>query len=214
MDESADLECRVCRGGPEPEASRPLLAPCLCSGSIMYCHQDCLEEWLAHSKKDRCELCSMKYVFVPRYSEGMPSQLTPGLVARESMKKLVTDWAPLVLKVTFALFMWFGVVPYITSSIYRALMRQAEDLSEQYLPDLNDGVVSGMVLAGTIALSFVIIVSVHAIGVCSACIDLSFLLLPCVAVVCRVFADVLEPGAESGSSSGRTGSCRCRCGCG
>ncbi len=31
------LECRVCRG--ETEENRPLYAPCLCSGSIMYTHQ-------------------------------------------------------------------------------------------------------------------------------------------------------------------------------
>jgi hypothetical protein len=33
-------ECRVCRGGAEP--GRPLYSPCLCSGSIKHCHQDCL----------------------------------------------------------------------------------------------------------------------------------------------------------------------------
>lgn len=31
------LECRVCRG--EAEENRPLYAPCLCSGSIMFTHQ-------------------------------------------------------------------------------------------------------------------------------------------------------------------------------
>lgn len=31
------LECRVCRG--EAEAERPLYAPCMCAGSIMYTHQ-------------------------------------------------------------------------------------------------------------------------------------------------------------------------------
>lgn len=33
-------ECRVCRGGAEP--GRQLYSPCLCSGSIKHCHQDCL----------------------------------------------------------------------------------------------------------------------------------------------------------------------------
>ena len=154
----SDLECRVCRGGPEPEANRPLYAPCFCSGSIKYCHQDCLEEWLAHSKKDKCELCNMKYEFVPQYSPDMPGRLTPALIARESIKKVFTDWVPLILRVTFALTMWFGVVPYFTSAIYRLLMRHYKELDERYFPEINGGVVSGVVLAGTIALSFIIIV--------------------------------------------------------
>ena len=36
-------DCRICRCGTE---AGPLLQPCLCSGSVMYVHQDCL----------RCEL--------------------------------------------------------------------------------------------------------------------------------------------------------------
>ena len=33
----ADIFCRVCRGGAR--ASAPLHRPCLCSGSIQYCHE-------------------------------------------------------------------------------------------------------------------------------------------------------------------------------
>lgn len=49
--EAVELECRVCRLGPEQD--RPLYAPCLCAGSILFCHQDCLEMWLSHSGKVR-----------------------------------------------------------------------------------------------------------------------------------------------------------------
>jgi RING-variant domain len=45
------LECRVCKDGPSP--NNRLYAPCLCNGSIMYTHEDCLQQWLAHSKKTR-----------------------------------------------------------------------------------------------------------------------------------------------------------------
>lgn len=57
------LECRVCRGDAEPD--RPLVSPCLCSGSISYCHQSCLEEWLSFSQKTSCELCNTEYIFDP-----------------------------------------------------------------------------------------------------------------------------------------------------
>lgn len=36
-EEEEGLECRVCRG--EAESDRPLYAPCMCAGSIMYTHQ-------------------------------------------------------------------------------------------------------------------------------------------------------------------------------
>ena len=52
IDDSNDIdsrECRVCRSNSED--GRPLFTPCLCSGSIGLVHQDCLEAWLAHSKK-------------------------------------------------------------------------------------------------------------------------------------------------------------------
>jgi len=36
-DDDDALECRVCRGEADPD--RPLYAPCMCAGSIMYTHQ-------------------------------------------------------------------------------------------------------------------------------------------------------------------------------
>mgnify|MGYP002386035397 CR=1 FL=1 len=55
--------CRVCRCGSTPE--QPLFYPCLCKGSIRYIHQDCLLEWLQHSKKTSCELCKHSFKFRP-----------------------------------------------------------------------------------------------------------------------------------------------------
>ena len=43
----------------------PLIAPCLCEGSIKYVHQICLKKWLIKSKirpeLSRCEICKYKY---------------------------------------------------------------------------------------------------------------------------------------------------------
>jgi E3 ubiquitin-protein ligase MARCH6 len=33
-----------------------LYYPCACSGSIKYVHQDCLVQWLNHSKARQCEV--------------------------------------------------------------------------------------------------------------------------------------------------------------
>uniref|UniRef100_A0A1I7ZH16 RING-type E3 ubiquitin transferase n=1 Tax=Steinernema glaseri TaxID=37863 RepID=A0A1I7ZH16_9BILA len=70
-DDFNDTEvCRVCRS-----EEGALYYPCMCTGSIKYVHQDCLMEWLKHSKKDVCELCHHKYSFQPIYRPDMPKRL-------------------------------------------------------------------------------------------------------------------------------------------
>ena len=72
-DAEAERECRICRGEDEP--GRPLLHPCRCSGSIKYTHQECLENWLAQSGSNRCELCNHSFRFEPLYQPNTPSAL-------------------------------------------------------------------------------------------------------------------------------------------
>ena len=62
MAEDSDNECRICR-----DPTRPLIAPCACSGTIKYCHLECLLEWLSHSQterlrsKPRCGVCMQPF---------------------------------------------------------------------------------------------------------------------------------------------------------
>ena len=55
--------CRICLEKGDKNA--PLIAPCLCEGSIKYVHQSCLKKWLIKSKirpeLSRCEICKDKY---------------------------------------------------------------------------------------------------------------------------------------------------------
>ena len=60
--DSADI-CRVCRCESTPE--RPLLHPCICTGSIKFIHQERLLQWLRYSKKEFCELCNHRFSFTP-----------------------------------------------------------------------------------------------------------------------------------------------------
>jgi hypothetical protein len=46
--------CRICR--VEGSSDDPLFFPCLCSGSIKYVHQQCLQDWLSHSGNTHCEV--------------------------------------------------------------------------------------------------------------------------------------------------------------
>ena len=155
----SDLECRVCRG--EAEKDRPLLAPCLCSGSIMFCHQDCLEEWLLHSKKDKCELCNTKYLFKPEYDPDMPEVIPLSTILLNSLKKLFKEWFPLTTRMAVVIFLWLCVMPFATSAIYCWTMH-----SFKSYPGVKSGILSGLVLAGTIALTFIVLVRLALLALC------------------------------------------------
>ena len=55
---SGDI-CRICHC--EAEKDDPLISPCICSGSLMYIHQACLQKWIKATDTKSCELC--KYEF-------------------------------------------------------------------------------------------------------------------------------------------------------
>uniref|UniRef100_A0A672TPV4 RING-type E3 ubiquitin transferase n=1 Tax=Strigops habroptila TaxID=2489341 RepID=A0A672TPV4_STRHB len=54
---------RICRSEGTPE--KPLYHPCVCTGSIKFIHQECLVQWLKHSRKEYCELCKHRFAFTP-----------------------------------------------------------------------------------------------------------------------------------------------------
>ncbi len=51
--------CKICHCGGD--AAAPLIAPCVCSGSLKYVHQECLQRWIKSADISQCELC--KYPF-------------------------------------------------------------------------------------------------------------------------------------------------------
>lgn len=158
MDDT-DFECRVCRGGAEE--NHPLYSPCLCRGSIMYCHQDCLVEWLTHSKTDNCELCGTKYVFTPLYSKDMPTVLSPMTILRETLNSTFTQVLPYVVRMTIALFLWLAVVPFCVSWVFRYLISNHNVFSRLTtdIDSLRADVTSGIVLIATMSLSFIVLLS-------------------------------------------------------
>ncbi|OWF44942.1 E3 ubiquitin-protein ligase MARCH1-like isoform X1 [Mizuhopecten yessoensis] len=61
MSSGGDL-CRICQCDIlDQEEDSPLVAPCLCSGSMKYVHQACLQKWIKSSDKTCCELCKYEY---------------------------------------------------------------------------------------------------------------------------------------------------------
>uniref|UniRef100_H3CLH0 E3 ubiquitin-protein ligase MARCHF6 n=1 Tax=Tetraodon nigroviridis TaxID=99883 RepID=H3CLH0_TETNG len=115
--EEADI-CRVCRS--EGTQDRPLYHPCVCTGSIKFIHQECLLQWLKHSRKEYCELCQHRFAFTPIYSPDMPSRLPvqdifTGLLT--SVGTAVRYW----FHYTLVAFSWLGLVPLTACRIYKCL---------------------------------------------------------------------------------------------
>uniref|UniRef100_A0A8C7X795 E3 ubiquitin-protein ligase MARCHF6 n=1 Tax=Oryzias sinensis TaxID=183150 RepID=A0A8C7X795_9TELE len=110
--------CRVCRS--EGTQDKPLYHPCVCTGSIKFIHQECLLQWLKHSRKEYCELCKHRFAFTPIYSPDMPSRLPvqdifAGLVT--SIGTAIRYW----FHYTLVAFAWLGVVPLTACRIYKCL---------------------------------------------------------------------------------------------
>ncbi|KAJ3147104.1 hypothetical protein HDU86_008100 [Geranomyces michiganensis] len=108
--------CRVCRGPATPE--QPLHYPCKCSGSMRYVHQDCLEQWLQHSRKKQCEICNYPFSFTSIYSEHAPERISIPFFLTVISRRLLS-LARLYLRAFLAASIWLVGVPYITVWIWR-----------------------------------------------------------------------------------------------
>ncbi|TRY92349.1 hypothetical protein DNTS_013311, partial [Danionella cerebrum] len=111
--EEADI-CRVCRS--EGTQDKPLYHPCVCTGSIKFIHQECLVQWLKHSRKEYCELCKHRFAFTPNMPSRLPVQdIFAGLVT--SIGTAIRYW----FHYTLVAFAWLGVVPLTACRIYKCL---------------------------------------------------------------------------------------------
>ncbi|CAO3692472.1 unnamed protein product [Rhizopus stolonifer] len=108
--------CRVCRMGPS--SNHPLFHPCKCCGSIKYVHQDCLLEWLSHSKKKYCEVCDYAFIFTPVYRKDMPSRIPTHILFQNGIRQLLTVCIYL-LRSTLAFFVWLVLLPTLTLWAWR-----------------------------------------------------------------------------------------------
>uniref|UniRef100_A0A674EFC4 E3 ubiquitin-protein ligase MARCHF6 n=1 Tax=Salmo trutta TaxID=8032 RepID=A0A674EFC4_SALTR len=117
--ETADEDiCRVCRSEGTPD--KPLYHPCVCTGSIKFIHQECLVQWLKHSRKEYCELCKHRFAFTPIYSPDMP----PRLPIQDICAGLLTSVGTAIrywFHYTLVAFAWLGVVPLTACRIYKCL---------------------------------------------------------------------------------------------
>ena len=130
--------CRICRG--EASDEQPLFYPCKCSGSIRYVHQDCLMEWLSHSKKKYCELCKTSFRFTKLYDSSMPATLPLPLFLRQLIYHAVSTfsrWA----RYTLVSVVWLVCLPWCIRQVWRGLFWLADGswLSEADVQRFNMG---------------------------------------------------------------------------
>ncbi|KAI9098644.1 hypothetical protein DFS34DRAFT_618303 [Phlyctochytrium arcticum] len=114
--EDEDEICRVCRSPSTPD--QPLFFPCKCSGSMRYVHQDCLEEWLRHSRKRQCEICNYSFAFTPIYSERAPERISVRFFLSVLWRRLLA-LSRLYVRGVFAIIVWLVFVPYVTVWVWR-----------------------------------------------------------------------------------------------
>ncbi|KAI9362371.1 hypothetical protein BD770DRAFT_360219, partial [Pilaira anomala] len=127
MDEEEEI-CRVCRSEGSPE--HPLFHPCKCTGSIRHVHQDCLIEWLSHSRQQHCELCKHPFTFTPVYRPDMPEVLPPTLIIQQFNKKIFFALM-FVLRVLLVGFIWVVFLPYLTIWIWRLYFFLGDHISRR-----------------------------------------------------------------------------------
>ncbi|KAK6641829.1 hypothetical protein RUM44_013547 [Polyplax serrata] len=53
--------CRICHCEGETN-DNALVAPCYCSGSLRWVHQECLQQWIKSSDITCCELCKFQFI--------------------------------------------------------------------------------------------------------------------------------------------------------
>ncbi|KAI9356559.1 hypothetical protein DFJ73DRAFT_823156 [Zopfochytrium polystomum] len=112
-----DEVCRVCRS-TENTPAHPLFHPCKCSGSMKFVHQDCLEEWLSHSRKRHCEICNYQFAFTPIYAEQAPESISIGFFLSSVLRRANT-LIRFYVRVLFSLCVWLLWVPYVTVWVWR-----------------------------------------------------------------------------------------------
>jgi len=159
LGEEEELECRVCRG--PAEEGRPLFKPCKCSGSIAMTHQDCLTSWLeVKGGSGKCDLCSTKFIFAPKYALDAPQKLSTHQVISGLTLRLASKWLPYALRILFVCSVWLFLLPLATAYLYQGWMYRPKSISSRLDKDLlADDLVNGAILTVTIILSFLSLMS-------------------------------------------------------
>jgi hypothetical protein len=125
-------------------------------------HQDCLEQWLSHSKKDTCELCFSKYHFEPQYAENTPDIIPLGVLISSIFKLSLFKCLPFMVRIVTAIIVWLVFVPIGTTCVYSICIGRHNLITREFSwVLLKSHITNGIVLDAVIALSLLILVSMY-----------------------------------------------------
>lgn len=111
-EEEEEVFCRVCRCKGTP--SNPLRHPCKCKGSVKWIHEECLGEWLKHSRKYECELCGYKYSFKKEYTVDAPESLSIRELVEDIIEKINKNALSFFVLLLSIIFNWV-IDPFMSS---------------------------------------------------------------------------------------------------
>ncbi|CAH1395028.1 unnamed protein product [Nezara viridula] len=76
--------CRICQ---EENVSEENISPCSCRGTMGRIHRSCLEQWLATSDSEKCEVCGFKFTVTRRPKYNIFQALIVWLTIEESRRE-------------------------------------------------------------------------------------------------------------------------------
>ena len=105
-----DNICRICMEADSKDL--PLIAPCKCSGTVKFIHEECLKTWIISQEGDideaQCELCKTNFLMEFRIGK----KCTP----KESVKN---GWSPIFyLPILSAVMIMLFLVIYLLANRY------------------------------------------------------------------------------------------------
>lgn len=110
-DEEEDV-CRICRN--PGDADNPLRYPCACSGSIKFVHQDCLLQWINHSKARQCEVFDSSPYASPSFLCTRVFSLFSSLCFWNFLLTVILSY----LWLGFLVFLVLAMVPFVLSFMF------------------------------------------------------------------------------------------------
>ena len=108
----------------------------------------------------KCDLCSTKFQFAPRYAENAPDILSRLEVLSGLCRRAASKWMPYALRALLVASVWLGILPLTTAYLYQAWMYRPSSVTARITMELIPGdLVNGGILTVVIIISFLSLMS-------------------------------------------------------
>lgn len=122
MEEDQVNICRICHS--EESTLQPLLRPCACNGSLKWAHEDCIVNWIKHSKTTYCGICRhhilIKTVYTCDLSKRLPIKDIISCLKRSVMITLI-NWLIILLLVLIGAGILYVSVLFLQRNLHESI---------------------------------------------------------------------------------------------